>query len=70
MKSANNAIALCGILLGVCETNAGTQPVLQPTPLEAFKDEEFRFPRREAARLSLAISRALEQLQGFSGGGR
>ena len=44
MKSANNAIALCGILRGVCQTNAGTQPVLQPTPLEAFKAVAFRFP--------------------------
>jgi len=36
MKSAKGAIALCGVLLGVCQTNAGTQSVLQSTPLEAF----------------------------------
>jgi hypothetical protein len=38
MKSASSAIALCGFLLGVWQTNAGTQPVLQPTPLEAFAE--------------------------------
>jgi len=65
MRSAKSAIALCGALLGVCQTNAGTQPVLQPTPLEAFA----KLPAthiawsKDTAQLSMAISKAVEELR-------